>query len=196
MRCVGCSFWSLLAVVGWIVIGLLVGKLMLMRPTQPASLPPEPKVEHVEAPSLAPVQTAPRVEVPVTMPPPLATSQPEALSAGHPALGAASASWAEIERVLYGSVLVQSPVELREVAMPSVDVWAVLQAEHEFHERMRVVMREKPITAPFSERKYWHESRFVPWLDVELPLFVDQLHRLRVPAGAVDRFYHRMLEHR
>jgi hypothetical protein len=100
------------------------------------------------------------------------------------------------QRVLYGSVLVQSPVELREVAMPSVDVWAVLQAEHEFHERMRVVMREKPITAPFSERKYWHESRFVPWLDVELPLFVDQLHRLRVPAGAVDRFYHRMLEHR
>lgn len=195
MRCVGCSFWSLLAVTGWIVIGFLVGKLLLMRPTQPATLPAGPEVERVEAPSAAPVQTAPRVEVPAAAPP-AAAPQPEALSAGHPALGAVSASWAEIERVLYGSVLVQSPVELREVAMPSVDVWAVLQAEHEFHERMRVVMREKPITAPFSERKYWHESRFVPWLDVELPLFVDQLHRLRVPAGAVDRFYHRMLEHR
>jgi len=189
------KFWSLLAVVGWITIGLLVGKLLLLRPDA-VVIPEREFVQQREAaPPPAPMQTAPRVEVPAAAPP-AAAPQPEALSVGHPALGMVSASWAEIDRVLYGSVLVQSPVELREVAVPSVDVWAVLQAEHEFHERMRIVMREKPITAPFSERKYWHESRFVPWLDTELPLFVDQLHRLRVPAGAVDRFYHRMLEHR
>lgn len=194
-NCPHCALLSMLVLVGGVTIALLLWQMARLK-VQPHVAPSAAQVAEPIVPAAAPQvvvlpepERAP-VEGEVVEPPP----PPSVVM--HPALANTPASWVDIERVLHDSVLAQGPAELQELAVPGADVWATLQAEHAFHERLRAVLREKPVSAPFSERKYWHQSRFIPWLDVELPLFVDQLHQLRVPAGAVDRFYRRMLEHR
>jgi len=145
----------------------------------------QPEV-HAEVAALL----APRVEVPSggepTPLPPLAAVAP---------MARIDVPWADLERTLHDSTLVRSPAELGELAAAVEDVWAVLCAEREFDARVREVLREQPVPpTPWVERKHWRDSRWLPWVETNLPLFVDQLYRFRVPAAVVDRYRNRKLD--
>ena len=135
---------------------------------------------------------APREEVPTAQP---QAEQPQPPLAAVAPLARVDVPWADLERTLHDSTLVRSPAELHELAAAVEDVWAVLCAEREFDAHVRKVLDEQPApVTPWAERKHWRDSRWVPWVETNLPLFVDQLYRFRVPAAVVDRYRNRKLD--
>jgi hypothetical protein len=167
---------------------LLLPRTIVLRETVevPTERDVQPEVRAELAALLSPREEVPPVAQPQAEPPPLAAVAP---------MARLDVPWADLERTLHDSTLVRSPSELHELAAGVEDVWAVLCAEREFDARVREVLREQPTPpAPWSERKYWHDSRWKPWVEQNLLLFVDQLYRFRVPAAVVDRYRNRKLD--
>lgn len=168
---------------------LLLPRTVVLRET--IEVPVERDVQPEVRAELAAL-LAPREEVPIAQP---QAEQPQPPLAAVAPLARIDVPWADLERTLHDSTLVRSPAELGELAAAVEDVWAVLCAEREFDTRAREVMREQPQPpTPWSERKYWHDSRWKPWVEQNLSLFVDQLYRFRVPAAVVDRYRNRKLD--
>lgn len=182
----------LVILIGW-GFGYGIGARLFMKPRLDAL---RESVQTAESS----VQPAVRAELPpareevVAAPPQVEQPQQPPLAAAAP-LARLNVPWAELERTLLDSTLVRSPAELDELAAAVEDVWAVLCAEREFDARAREILREQPPpSAPWAERKHWHDSRWKPWVEQNLLLFVDQLYRFRVPAAVVDRYRNRKLD--
>lgn len=175
-----------------LLTGMSLGARMCAPPipiretTEVAHAEPAPAAPVTAAPVAAPERTEVAPERVVAPPSPLETlvSTP---------LRRLTVPWAEVERVLFDSTLAATPAALESLCASTPDPWAVLLEEHAFDERIREIAKTAPTER--SERLVWHESVFRPWLTTELPLFLDQLHRHRVPAEMVDRYRTKKLEH-